>query len=235
MTKLSLSPLRIAIHAGAWLPLAQLLFALFTGGLSANPIQDMEQRTGFAAITLLLLSLACTPLNTFLGWREALKHRRTLGLYAFFYATLHALIFIDLDYGLAWSLLARTVLEKPFILLGISAFLLLLPLAITSFDVWKVRLGKNWKRLHRLVYFIAPLVVLHYAWSKKGNFFALQGDIVQPLIYGGITGILLLARLPGVRRRLASGWTRIRWPHPAPSPTPEANPAESPGESSTIL
>jgi sulfoxide reductase heme-binding subunit YedZ len=222
MQKIRFTPLQILVHLGAWLPLMRLVFDFFSGGLTVNPIQEMEQRTGRAAITLLLLSLACTPLNTFFGWREAIKRRRALGLYAFFYATLHMLIFVDLDYGLAWSLLVQTIFEKPFILVGATAFLLLLPLAITSFDVWKMRLGKSWKRLHRLVYLIAPLAVLHYAWSKKGNLFALQGDILKPLLYGFIVGILLLARLPGVRRRLASGWTRIGLPRPAPGPAPEA-------------
>jgi sulfoxide reductase heme-binding subunit YedZ len=223
MQKPPFSRLRILIHSGAWFPLLRLLFDAFNGGLTANPIQEIEQRTGRAAITLLLLSLACTPFNTFFGWREVLKHRRTLGLYAFFYATVHMLIFVDLDNGLAWSLLGQTIFEKPFLLVGATAFLLLLPLAITSFDVWKVRLGKSWKRLHRLVYLIAPLAVLHYAWSKKGDFFALQGDILKPLLYGLILGMLLLARLPGVRRRVAAGRTRIGSPRPAPGPAPEAN------------
>jgi len=206
------TPLQILIHIGAWFPLARLVFEAFTGGLTANPIQHIEQRTGRAAISLLFLSLAATPLNSLFGWREPLQRRRALGLYAFLYATIHVIIFADLDYGLAWSAIFDTVFQKPYILVGAAAFLLLIPLAITSFDVWKVRLKKNWKRLHQTVYFIAPLVVLHYAWGKKGNFFALQGDILLPLIYGLIFLLLMLLRIPAVRRFIASArtWLRVR-------------------------
>ena len=127
------------------------------------------------------------------------------------YAAIHAVIFADLDYGLAWSQIVETVLQKPYILVGALAFLMLIPLAVTSFDVWKVRLKKNWKRLHKTIYFIAPLVVLHYAWGKKGTFFALQGDILLPLIYGLILLLLMTLRIPAVRRFLASARTRIRF------------------------
>ena len=203
------TPLQIFMHAAAWFPIARLVFEAFTGGLTANPIQHLEQRTGRAAITLLFLSLAVTPLNSLFGWHELLKHRRALGLYAFMYATIHVVIFADLDYGLAWSLIIQTVFEKPYIIVGALAFLLLIPLAATSFDVWKLRLKKNWKRLHQLVYFIAPLVVLHYAWGKKGNFFTLQGDILLPLIYGLVLVLLMVLRIPAVRRYIASARTRI--------------------------
>jgi sulfoxide reductase heme-binding subunit YedZ len=203
------TPLQIAVHIYAWSALVHILFDLLTGNVSANPIQELEQRTGRHAITLLVLSLACTPLNTLFKWPELIKRRRTLGLYAFLYATIHVLIFVNLDYGLAWSLIIQTVFEKPYIVVGMIAFLLLVPLAFTSFDVWKMRLKKNWKRLHQLIYLIAPLVVLHYAWSKKGDFFALQGEIVRPLIYGLIVVILLAFRIPQVRRATASLRDRI--------------------------
>ncbi len=203
------TPLQIAVHIYAWSALVHILFDLLTGNVSANPIQELEQRTGRHAITLLVLSLACTPLNTLFKWPELIKRRRTLGLYAFLYATIHVLIFVNLDYGLAWSLIIQTVFEKPYIVVGMIAFLLLVPLAFTSFNIWKMRLKKNWKRLHQLVYLIAPLVVLHYAWSKKGDFFALQGEIVRPLIYGLVVVILLAFRIPQVRRATASLRDRI--------------------------
>jgi sulfoxide reductase heme-binding subunit YedZ len=203
------TPLQILMHLGAWFPIARLIVEAFTHNLSANPIQHLEQRTGRAAITLLFLSLAATPLNSLFGWREPLKRRRALGLYAFMYASIHVVIFADLDYGLAWSLIVETILQKPYIIVGLLAFLMLIPLAITSFDVWKVRLKKNWKRLHQLIYFIAPLAVLHYAWGKKGNFFALQGDILKPLIYGLVLVLLMLLRIPPVRRFIASIRTRL--------------------------
>ncbi len=198
------TPLQIAVHAYAWSGLVFIALRFLTGHISVNPIQELEQRTGRHAITLLVLSLACTPLNTLFKWPELIKRRRALGLYAFMYAAIHVIIFVDLDYGLAWSLIYQTVIQKPYLLVGMISFLLLIPLAVTSFDIWKTRLRKNWKRLHQLVYLIAPLVVLHYGWSKKGDFFALQGDIVRPLIYGLIVVILLIFRIHPVRRTMAS-------------------------------
>lgn len=198
------TPLQVAMHLYAWSAIVHILFDFFTGNISPNPIQELEQRTGRHAITLLVLSLACTPLNALFKWSELLKRRRALGLYAFLYATIHVIIFVDVDYGLAWSLIFQTVFEKPYILVGMTGFLLLIPLAWTSFDIWKKRLGKGWKRLHQLIYLIAPLLVLHYAWSKKGDFFALQGEIARPLIYGLVVLLLLTVRIPAVRRAVAS-------------------------------
>lgn len=196
------------MHLYAWSGLAYLLFDFAFGNLSVNPIQDLEQRTGRHAITLLVLSLLCTPLNTLFGWKEPLKRRRALGLYSFMYATIHVLIFLDLDYGLAWSLILQSIVEKPYILFGLVTFLMLVPLAITSFDVWKVRLKKNWKRLHQTVYLIAPLAVFHFALSKKGDIFRLQGEIVRPLAYGLVVLLLLVLRIPKVRKFFSSLRTR---------------------------
>lgn len=203
------TPLQIAIHLYAWSALVHIAFRFLTGDISPNPIQELEQRTGRHAITLLVLSLACTPLNNIFGWRELIKRRRTLGLYAFMYATIHVLIFLDLDYGLAWSLIGQTILEKPYIVVGVISFLLLIPMAFTSFDIWKTRLKKNWKRIHQMIYLIAPLVVLHYAWGKKGDFFSLRGEIIRPLIYGLVVLILLIFRIPQVRRFIASVRDRV--------------------------
>lgn len=216
--KFRYTPLQIVMHLGGWLPLVRLLFDAASGNLGPNPIQDIEQRTGRAAVTFLILSLACTPFNTLFGWRELLRRRRALGLYAFLYACLHVLLFIDLDYGLNWRLILKAVLEKRFILVGAIAFLLLLLLAVTSFDVWVTRLRKNWKRLHRLVYLIAPIVILHFAWARKGDIFRLQGDIVQPLLYGLAVVMLLVLRLPFLRRTIVSFRTRIRARRPARNP-----------------
>ena len=208
------TPLQIIMHIGAWYPLAHLIFDFFAGYLSPNFIQDLELRTGRVAVVLLILALACSPLNTLFGWRELLKRRRALGLYAFMYATIHMLIFVELDYGLAWSLVVENIIQKPRLIVGFLAFIMLIPLAITSFDIWKVRLGKNWKRLHQTIYIIGPLAILHYAWSRKGDIFALQGDIVQPLIYGLILVVLLVLRIPPIRRSIASlrnrGWRPLR-------------------------
>ncbi len=203
------TPLQVAMHIYAWSALVRLLIDFFNHHLTANPIQALEQRTGRHAITLLVLSLACTPLNNLFGWRELIKRRRALGLYAFMYATIHVIIFIDLDYGLAWSLIVQTIFQKPYIVVGMLAFLMLIPLAFTSFDIWKKRLGKNWKRLHQFIYLIAPLAALHYAWGKKGDFFQLRGDIIRPLIYSLIIILFLITRIPQVRRAIASLRDRI--------------------------
>ncbi|HSG44664.1 MAG TPA: protein-methionine-sulfoxide reductase heme-binding subunit MsrQ [Anaerolineales bacterium] len=203
------TPLQISMHIYAWSVLLFLIYDYFTGNLSANPIQELEQRTGRHAITLLVLSLACTPLNTIFKWPELLKRRRALGLYTFMYVSIHVLIYVDLDYGLAWSFIVQDVLEKPRLIVGFIATVMLIPLAITSFDIWKKRLKKNWKRLHQTVYVIAPIVVLHYAWSKKGDLFALQGEIVRPLIYGLIVVLFLIFRISPVRKGLVSLRNRI--------------------------
>jgi sulfoxide reductase heme-binding subunit YedZ len=209
MKKSPYTPLQIAMHIYAWSGLILLIFDFTTGNLSANPIQDLEQRTGRHALILLVLSLLCTPINTLFKWSEPLKRRRALGLYAFMYAVIHVIIFADLDYGLAWSRLLQEVVQKPRLIVGMIAFALLIPLAITSFDIWKKRLGKNWKRLHQVVYLIAPLVALHYLWSKKGDILSLQGEILKPLIYGLIIGIFLVLRIPPIRKTLASFSTRM--------------------------
>ena len=223
MKKFPYTPLQIAMHLYAWSGLAFLLFDLVTGNLSANPIQDLERRTGRHAITLLVLLLLCTPINTIFKWSEPLKRRRALGLYTFMYATIHVIIFADLDYGLAWSSLIQELFQKPRLVVGFIAFLMLIPLAITSFDIWKKRLGKNWKRLHQLVYFIAPLAVLHYVWSKKGDIFTLQGEVVKPLIYGLIVAIFLIFRIPPIRKALASSSTRILALFPKKNRQPKVN------------
>jgi methionine sulfoxide reductase heme-binding subunit len=209
MKKLPYTPLQIAMHLYAWSALILLIFDLATGNLSANPIQDLERRTGRHAITLLVLLLLCTPINTIFKWSEPLKRRRALGLYTFMYATIHVVIFAELDYGLRWSSLIQEFFQKPRLVVGAIAFVLLIPLAITSFDIWKKRLGKNWKRLHQAVYLLAPLVVLHYLWSKKGDILSLQGEILKPLIYGLIIGIFLIMRIPPIRKALASFSTRM--------------------------
>lgn len=217
------TPLQISIHLYAWSALIWITIEILTSSFSINPIQELEQRTGRHAITLLVLSLLCTPLNIVFKWKEPLKRRRTLGLYAFMYAFIHVLIFVNLDYGLAWSLIAQTIFEKPYIVVGLIAFLLLIPLAITSFDIWKVRLGKNWKRLHRIIYLIAPLAVLHYVWSKKGDILTLSGDIIRPLIYGFILAIFLIVRIPAVKRWFASLPTGRMIQNPKKNPTPESD------------
>ncbi|HNP71790.1 MAG TPA: protein-methionine-sulfoxide reductase heme-binding subunit MsrQ [Kouleothrix sp.] len=194
--------LRIAVHIGALIPLALIVWDAYRGHLTANPIQDITFRTGKTAITLLVLSLVCTPLNTLFGLKFVLPSRRPLGLYAFFYVCLHLLIFAVLDYGLDWGLIQQTIAEKRYVLVGFAAFLLLLPLAATSTKGWMRRLGKRWKQLHRLVYLAAILAVVHFVWLVKA-------DIREPLVYGAILALLLALRLAPVRRAAASLRARI--------------------------
>jgi sulfoxide reductase heme-binding subunit YedZ len=201
--------LRVIVHLGAWLPLLLLFIDYYTGRLSVNPILDLEQRTGRTALTLVLLSLSCTPLHTLFGWRDILRHSRTLGLYAFMVAAIHLSIFLILDYGLNFAQILVDAAIKPFIIVGAAAFLILLLMALTSFDTSKVWLGRNWKRLHRLIYLAAALAILHYFWGLKGDIFRLQGDITRPLVYFSIFLVLLLLRLRPIRKFLQSHQIRF--------------------------
>jgi methionine sulfoxide reductase heme-binding subunit len=201
------TPFQLFVHAAALAPLGLLIFDFFRDNLTVNPVQALTLRTGKYALTLLVLSLACTPLNTVFGFRPALKVRRALGLYAFMYAAIHFLIFVGLDYAFNPQLLREAIFEKRFALVGFAAFLILLPLAVTSTRGWMKRLGKNWKRLHRLVYLAGALVVVHYAWAVKS-------DIRQPLLFGGLVALLLFLRLPQVRRAASKTrgiWKRKGW------------------------
>jgi methionine sulfoxide reductase heme-binding subunit len=212
MKKSRFTLLQIFVHIAGWIPLAELVYDFFTHHLTANPIQAIEQRTGIQALTFLLFSLACTPLAAIFGWKELTQRRKALGNYGFLYAALHVLTFFVIDYGLNFVAVWHDVWNKSYIIIGALAFLLLLPLAFTSFKYWMKRLGKNWKRLHKLVYVISPLVAVHFLLSVKGDLFHLQGNIAQPLLYGGFAAILLILRISkikvaliGLRNQLTAG------------------------------
>ncbi|MCK6627261.1 MAG: sulfoxide reductase heme-binding subunit YedZ [Anaerolineae bacterium] len=195
--------LRILTHLGAVTPLAWLVWDYWFDNLTVNPIQDITFRTGKPALILLVLSLACTPVNTLFGFKQVLPLRKPLGLYAFMYVSLHFLIFIGLDYGFDWGLLYEAIFEKRYALVGFAAFLILLPLAATSTQGWMRRLGKNWKRLHRWVYLAGILAVIHYVWLVKS-------DIREPLLYGAAVGLLLILRLPAVRKAVTHFRSRFK-------------------------
>lgn len=205
--------LLIVTHLGALTPLALLIWDFWQDQLTVNPIQEMTFRTGKTALVLLVLSLAVTPVNTVFGWRQVIPLRKWLGLYAFLYVSLHFLIFIWLDYGLDLALLVEAIFEKRYALVGFAAFLLLIPLALTSTKGWMKRLGRNWKRLHRVVYLIAILAVVHYVWLVKA-------DIREPLLYGVVVALLLGLRLPPVRRTISRLRSRVR---PRRATRPAAN------------
>jgi sulfoxide reductase heme-binding subunit YedZ len=195
--------LKIAIHTAALLPLALLLLDLALGRLSANPIREVTLRTGRYAIALLVLSLACTPLNTLFGLRQALVARKPLGLYAALYAALHLLTFIAWDYAFQFDLIWLEVREKRFIQVGLLAFLILMPLAVTSTRRWVRRMGVHWKRLHRLAYLAGLFAVLHFVLLVKVTRPA-------PLIYAALLALLLVVRIPFVRRAIRAARERIR-------------------------
>jgi len=195
--------LQAAVHVGALLPLALLIWAGLHGNLTANPIQAITARTGKTALVLLVLSLACTPASTIFGFRRALRWRRPLGMYAFLYVSLHFLTFSVLDYGLDPGLLRQAIFEKRYALAGLAAGLLLVPLAMTATRGWMRRLGKNWKRLHKLVYLAALLAVVHYVWLVKS-------DTRVPYLYGAILAVLLMARTRPVKRGIAALQRRAR-------------------------
>lgn len=187
--------LLVAAHVGSLVPCVLLVWDYAQGTLGFNPIQEATFRTGKDALLLLVLSLAITPLHTLTGWARLVPLRKWFGLYAFFYVCLHFLIFLGLDYVFNLQLIYQAIFEKPYALVGFVAFLLLLPLAITSTKGWMKRLGKNWKRLHRLVYAAMVLGLLHYSWVQKA-------DIREPLIWSGVVVVLYALRLPPVRRPL---------------------------------
>ncbi len=169
------------------LPLAQLAWHILAGH-AVNPIEDLTRGSGTWTLRFLLITLCVSPLRALgaPGW--LLRLRRMLGLYAFFYACLHLLTYLWLDQFFDWAAIVRDIVKRPFITVGMLAFVLLLPLAITSTDGWIRRLKRNWGKLHRLVYVIAPLGVLHYLWLVKR-------DIQSPLIYAAILAALLLWRV----------------------------------------
>lgn len=184
-----------ATHLAALTPLVLLILAWAGGRLGANPIREITLRTGRYALALLVLSLACTPARSLTGLVAFQRLRKPLGLYAFLYVLLHLLTYLGLDFGFNLAFLWPEITRQPFVQVGLLAFLLLLPLAITSTRRWRKRLGKNWKRIHRLAYLAAALAVLHFYWAVKG-------DWRRPLAVAIVLALLLIARLPLIRKVL---------------------------------
>ncbi|MFQ5399485.1 MAG: sulfite oxidase heme-binding subunit YedZ [Anaerolineae bacterium] len=197
--------LRSASHAGALAPLALLLWDYSQNQLGADPVREITLRTGFTSLVLLLLSLACTPINLLFGWKQVLPLRRRMGLYAFLYVNLHLLTFLWLDYGFDWEFVLTGIGDQRYVLVGFAAFLLLIPLAATSFRWTMRRLGKKWKRLHQLVYVVGILAIIHFFWLVKNVY-------TRPLLYGSILAFLLVLRIKPVRQRILRGRRALaRW------------------------
>ena len=194
---------RLAVNIICLVPGAVLVFFYLQGRLGPNPIQILERRTGDIALVLLLLSLVFTPLRVMTGFNRGVKYRRITGLYAFYYGAAHFLIYIGLDYRLDFSLITLNILQTQYLWIGGIALIILTSLAITSTNGWKARLKRNWKRLHRLVYPASLLVILHFALAKKGDLFRLSGEVLYPLIALVVWVILMLLRLPPIRKRIS--------------------------------
>lgn len=178
-----------AVLVGALVPVAALVLRGVRGELGANPIAQALNQLGLLALVFLVAALACTPAKQVFGWTWPLRIRRMLGLLAFFYATLHVLTYTGLDQVFDWSAIWTDVTKRKFIFVGFAAFVLLIPLALTSTNASVRRLGfARWKQLHRLAYVAPALGVLHFFWRVKK-------DATEPLTYGAVLAILLAIRL----------------------------------------
>lgn len=191
--------LQVLVHVGALAPLAWTIWQYWQGLFLVDPVREITTRTGRTALILLVLSLACTPLGTVFGFKQALRVRRALGMYAFLYASLHFATFVGLDYGFDVGLLTQAILDQQYVLVGLASGLILLTLTLTSTQGWQKRLGKNWKRLHRLVYLAAILAIVHLTWILK--------DPGDPLRYLAVLALLFVLRIPPIRR----GVSRTRY------------------------
>jgi len=184
---------KLIAHLLCLLPFAGLVWAVFNNGLGANPVEKLTHETGDWTLRFLLLTLSLTPLRQWTGQAAWIRFRRMLGLYTFFYVSCHFLIWFVADHSLDLGYMAEDIVKRPYITLGFSAFLLLVPLAVTSNQFMIRRLGKKWKSLHQLVYLILLLGVLHFLWLVKA-------DYLEPGIYAIIAVILLVHRLGPIRR-----------------------------------
>lgn len=183
----TLRHIKVAVFMLALLPLIRLVSLGFLDRLGTNPVEFVIRSNGTWTLTFLLITLSVTPLRNVTGMHWLLALRRMLGLFAFFYAVLHFLSYVWLDQWFDWIAIVTDVAKHRYVLVGFAAFLLLIPLAVTSTGGMMRRLGKRWQTLHRMVYFIAILGVVHYWWLVKK-------DVTQPLIYGMVLAVLLLGR-----------------------------------------
>jgi sulfoxide reductase heme-binding subunit YedZ len=188
-TSRQLAAVKAAVFAAALLPFLRMAY-LVVAGVPVNPVEFLTHGSGDWALYLLCATLCVTPLRRFTGMNWLIRLRRMLGLYAFFYASLHFLTFVWFDHDFNVAAIWKDVLKHPYVTVGFAAFVLLIPLAATSTQGMIKRLGRNWTRLHRLIYAIAPLAILHYWWMKAG-----KHNFEQPIIWGSIVAVLLLLRV----------------------------------------
>ena len=186
---------KLFFFLAALLPLVRLVQRGVEDNLGANPLELITRATGDWAIYFLCLTLCVTPLRRLTGMNWLLKLRRLLGLYVFFYACCHFVCFLWFDHFFDLSEMGKDIVKRPFIAVGFAAFVLLIPLALTSTDRMLRRLGRWWGRLHRLIYVVAPLTVLHFWWMKSG-----KNNLQEPMIIGLVMTLLLAARIIAVWR-----------------------------------
>lgn len=190
-TRKQFTLIKASLFVLALLPFLRLVVFTMTDRLGANPVEFITRNTGDWTLYLICLTLAVTPLRRLSNWVWLVRLRRLVGLFAFFYAALHFTTFLWFDHAFDVAAMLKDVVKRPFILVGFTTFVLLIPLAMTSNNATIKRMGaKNWQRLHRLVYLIAALGILHFWWMKAG-----KHDFQQPLIFGGIVAVLLLMRV----------------------------------------
>ena len=183
-------PAKIAVFVAAWYPLARIVFFGLTDRLGANPIEFITRSTGLWTLVFLCITLAVTPLRRLTGAGALLRFRRMLGLYTFFYATLHFTTYVWFDKWFDVAAILKDIGKRPFIMVGFAAFLLLLVLAVTSPRAMVRKLGRRWQTLHRAIYAIGVLAILHFWWMKSG-----KHDLLLPKIYGAVMVALLGWRL----------------------------------------
>jgi sulfoxide reductase heme-binding subunit YedZ len=189
-TPRQLSVIKAIVFVLALLPFARLFWGAYTNTIGANPVEFVTWSTGDWTLYFLCITLAITPLRRVTKWNWLVRLRRMVGLFAFFYAVLHFMTYLWLDQEFDVTGMLYDIAKRPFILVGFTAFVLLIPLAVTSTNGMVKRLGaKNWQWLHRLIYVIAPLGILHFWWMKAG-----KHNFQQPIIFGTIVAILLLLR-----------------------------------------
>ena len=177
------------------LPLLRLIMLGLQDRLTANPIEFITRATGDWSLYFLCLTLAITPLRRITGLNALVRFRRMLGLFTFFYASLHLMTFIWFDHFFELAEMMRDILKRPFIAMGFLAFVLLVPLALTSNDLMLKKLGRRWSLLHRLIYPIAILALLHFWWMRAG-----KNNFAEPLVMGAVVAVLLALRLIWLRR-----------------------------------
>ncbi|MCK5360366.1 MAG: sulfoxide reductase heme-binding subunit YedZ [Gammaproteobacteria bacterium] len=194
MSKVQITLIKTIVFLIALLPFSLLLFRGFNNELGANPIEAITDTTGIWTLRFLVITLTLSPLRRLTGLTILIRFRRMLGLFTFFYACMHFLTYIWLDQFFDWPFIVEDIIEHPYVIVGFTTFLILLSLAITSPKFVVRKMGRNWKKLHRLIYPAAFLASFHFIWLVKS-------DIREPLLYFSLFSMLMLLRLPAANKK----------------------------------